>query len=63
MPVVFEGFNFGKTVSDFDSGGWHVVVQIPKVPGEKKPKVSKLLLLLATLPNANHPWAYSQTEA
>ena len=56
-PVCYEGERFGKDVVDFDSGGWHVVVKIPKAPGEKKLKLTPGVR--GNLPNSQIPWAYS----
>lgn len=55
--VVYPGETFGKSVSDFDSGGWHVVVKIPKDPAKKKPKLTPGVR--GNLPNSVIPWAYS----
>jgi len=58
--VVYPGERYGKPVSDFASGGWHVVVKIPKEPGKRK---SSLKALLDSLPGAlpqNVAWAYAK---
>ena len=39
-PVFYEGEKFGKSVSDFDSGGWHVVI---KDPGGRKEKPAPVI--------------------
>ena len=58
-PMVYPGEKFGDSVSDFDSGGWHVVVKIPKAPGAgKKAKVPPAVESV-TLSESLFPWAYS----
>jgi len=58
-PVTYPGTPYVKSISDFASGGWHVVVKIPKVAGQVRAKKARLVNSGTTLQNSEIPWTYA----